>query len=139
MTYLWNFADGTTSTAQNPLKTYTVSNGQIQNFVASLTVTDTTALTSQAFVSISVNNTPPAVSITAPVNDGLYSVVEPTQISLTSQISDLESPTNLLCSWQLVMHHNTHTNTSPALTDCNTSASLTTVGCDARPTTTSPS
>ncbi len=130
LTYLWNFADGTTSTAQNPLKTYTVSNGQIQNFVASLTVTDATALTSQAFVSVSVNNNPPTVNITAPVDGGLYSVVEPTQISLTSQVSDQETPANLLCSWQVIMHHNTHTHTSPALTDCNTSASLSTVGCD---------
>ncbi len=130
LTYLWDFADGTTSTAQNPLKTYTVGNGQVQNFVTSLTVTDATALTSQAFVSISVNNTPPTVRITAPADGGLYSVQEPTQVSLTSQISDQQTPANLLCSWQVIMHHNNHTHTSPALTACNTTASLSTVGCD---------
>ncbi|MDH5256141.1 MAG: PQQ-dependent sugar dehydrogenase, partial [Gammaproteobacteria bacterium] len=94
LTYLWNFGDGTTSSAQNPVKTFTVSNGLVQNFVTSLTVTDVTALTSQAFVSISVNNTPPTVRIASPVDGGLYSLVAPTQITLTSQVSDQESPNN---------------------------------------------
>ncbi|MEQ1802501.1 MAG: FG-GAP-like repeat-containing protein [Gammaproteobacteria bacterium] len=130
LTYLWNFGDGTTSTQPNPVKTYTVANGQIQNFVASLTVTDATLLTAQAFVSVSVNNTPPTVNITSPASGGTYSVVEPTTITLTAQIDDNETPASLFCSWTVAMHHNNHVHTEPALTDCNTSATLSAVGCD---------
>jgi Fibronectin type III domain/Dockerin type I domain/Thrombospondin type 3 repeat len=64
------------------------------------------------------------------VDGGLYSVQEPTQISLTSQVTDQESPDSLFCSWQVILHHNSHTHTSPALTACNTSTGLSTVGCD---------
>ncbi|MBN8281215.1 MAG: fibronectin type III domain-containing protein, partial [Gammaproteobacteria bacterium] len=130
LTYLWNFGDGTTSTQPNPVKTYTVANGQIQNYVASLTVTDATALTDQAFVSVSVNNTPPTVNITSPATGGTYSVLQPTTITLTAQVDDAETPSQLFCSWTVVMHHNNHVHTEPALTDCNTSATLSAVGCD---------
>lgn len=130
LNYLWDFGDGTTSTQPNPVKTYTVANGQIQNFVASLTVTDATALTAQAFVSVSVNNTPPTANITSPAAGGTYSVLEPTTISLTAQIDDAETPSQLFCSWTVAMHHNNHVHTEPALTDCNTSATLSAVGCD---------
>lgn len=130
LSYLWNFGDGTTSNQPNPVKTYTVANGQIQNFVASLTVTDATLLTAQAFVSVSVNNTPPTVNITSPVEGGTYSPTTPTTVSLTAQIGDAETPSQLFCSWTMAMHHNNHVHSEPALTDCNTAATLSAVGCD---------
>jgi fibronectin type 3 domain-containing protein/glucose/arabinose dehydrogenase len=130
LTYLWDFGDGTTSTQPNPVKTYTVGNGQIQNFVATLTVTDATALTDQAFVSVSVNNTAPTVNITSPAAGGTYSVTAPTTVTLAAQIGDAETPNQLFCSWTVVMHHNNHVHTEPAITDCNTSATLSAVGCD---------
>ncbi|MEZ5566625.1 MAG: PKD domain-containing protein [Gammaproteobacteria bacterium] len=131
LTYHWDFGDGTSSTQPNPVKTYSVANGQIQDFVASLTVTDATQLTAQAFISVSVNNTPPTVDITSPVNGSTYSVLEPTPITLNAVIGDAETPTSqLFCSWVVVMHHNNHVHTDPAITDCNTAATLSPVGCD---------
>ena len=57
-------------------------------------------------------------------------MLEPTTITLTAQIDDDETPSQLFCSWTVVMHHNNHVHTEPALTDCNTSATLSAVGCD---------
>ena len=131
LTYLWDFGDGTTSTQANPVKTYTVANGQIQNYVASLTVTDATALTAQAYVQVSLNNTPPTVDITSPVDGGSYSVEQPTEVTLNALIDDGETPNaQLFCSWAVVLHHNNHVHTEPAITSCNAAAYLSPVGCD---------
>jgi glucose/arabinose dehydrogenase/fibronectin type 3 domain-containing protein/regulation of enolase protein 1 (concanavalin A-like superfamily) len=133
LSYLWDFGDGTTSTAANPTKTYTLAPGQTQNFTASLTVTDAQALTDQAFVTVAVNNTPPQVDITSPSDGGTYSVEvgNPTSVNLNALISDAESPPGqLFCAWTVILNHNNHTHQDPAITDCTSAVVLTPIGCD---------
>ena len=58
-TWLWNLGDGTTSTAQNPVHTYTTG---LPNYVVSLTVTDTAGCTSSLSTSIFANFVSPILA-----------------------------------------------------------------------------
>ncbi|MET7424591.1 ThuA domain-containing protein [Dactylosporangium sp. NPDC005555] len=82
LSYLWTFGDGTTSTAQNPAKTYT-ANG---NYTAQLKVTDNTGKSGFANVQITVGNTAPTVTVSTPVNGGMLNFGD--QVSYTVNVTD---------------------------------------------------
>ncbi|MET7394810.1 carbohydrate-binding protein [Dactylosporangium sp. NPDC005572] len=81
LSYSWAFGDGGTSTAANPSHTYTNAG----TYTATLTVRDPQNATGSASVTISVGNTLPTVSITAPANGSLFSFGDtiPYQISVS--------------------------------------------------------
>ncbi|HXI53712.1 MAG TPA: Ig-like domain-containing protein, partial [Candidatus Saccharimonadales bacterium] len=80
---------------------------------------------------ISVNNTPPHVNITSPVNGSLYSVATQTVVDLTATASDDEqSFAQLSPQWQVILHHNNHIHSSPIDTNWSTTATLAPLGCD---------
>ncbi|MFI5932903.1 PQQ-dependent sugar dehydrogenase [Actinoplanes sp. NPDC051494] len=79
LTYSWDFGDGTSSTSANPSKTYTAAG----THTATLTVTDPEGLTGTASVPITVGNTAPAVTITAPLNGSLFSYGDTVPFSIT--------------------------------------------------------
>ncbi|MGR6918537.1 carbohydrate-binding protein [[Actinomadura] parvosata] len=81
LTYAWSFGDGTTSTAANPSKTYT-ANG---TYTATLTVRDPQGLTGTASVIVTVGNTAPSVTLTAPTDGQLFSFGDtvPFQVTVT--------------------------------------------------------
>lgn len=96
-----------------------------------LTVTDALNNTAQAVVAISLNNTPPQIEITSPLNGSTYSMYAPLLSPLTATITDTEhSAGELTCSWQIILHHNDHTHPEPPVDACTSSAELTPVGCD---------
>jgi chitodextrinase len=66
LTYLWDFGDGTTSTAANPSHTYT--SRSVATFVARLTVKTTTNKTASATIPITLGSHVPAATILAPVD-----------------------------------------------------------------------
>jgi len=84
LTYLWNFGDGTTSTAANPTKTYT-TNGQR---TATLTVTDPGGRTANATVVVTVGNTAPTVTLSTPVNGSTFNFGDTVPYTIT--VSDPE-------------------------------------------------
>src|SRR5437899_10812314 len=73
LTYNWNFGDGTpNSTAANPSHTFNAPAGVPTPYTVTLKVTDNAGQTSTATLLISLNNTPPTVTTTSPVNASKY-------------------------------------------------------------------
>ena len=133
LTYQWNFGDGTAgSTSGNPTHTYNAPAGQVTNYNATVTVRDPGGLTSQTTLLISVNNTPPSVNITSPVDGSQYSIGGGNvQLALNAQISDQQTPSaQLSCQWLIILHHNTHQHEEPVINSCAANYTLQPVGCD---------
>jgi cytochrome c len=89
LTYLWDFGDGTTSTEQNPTKTYTTSSFQARTI--RVTVDDGKGGTASATLSVLVQanrgpNTPAAVP---------QAGFAPLTVTFTGEPSDPDGPTHL--------------------------------------------
>lgn len=109
LTYLWDFGDGTTSTAANPSHTYTTAS--VRTFAARLTVTNSSGLSSTDEVPITVGSVPPTPSISAPA-DGT-TVLPGQTINYQGSATDPEDgalPASAL-QWTVLLHHNTHVHT----------------------------
>ena len=132
LAYSWTFGDGSApSTFADPIHFYFGPVGVQTTYTATLTVRDPQNLTSTVQMRVYVNNTPPQVTITSPVSQGLYGMAGPVQYPLTAQINDAESGAGqLTCAWQVSLHHNTHFHPEPVDTNCSTSALVDAVGCD---------
>jgi len=132
ITYSWNFGDGSpVSTQANPSHAFSAPGGVPTKFTVTLTVRDSGGLSAQASVIVSVNNTPPNVTITSPVDGGLYSPNNATTVNLTATVSDAESSdSQLLYQWQTLLHHNDHNHASPADTNHVTTTVISPTGCD---------
>lgn len=104
LTYLWNFGDGTTSTAANPTKTFTTKGA----FTVELTVSDGTN-TSQATPIVVQVGTPPTVTIAAPAANSTYVAGQTITYNAFANdaagfdLNDADIKTDI------VFHHDTHT------------------------------
>ncbi len=132
VTYEWDFGDGSPiSTQADPSHQFTASPGVPTQFDVVLTVTDSGGATDTATVVISLNNTPPSVTIDSPVDGTLYSMAGDTPFSLTATISDAEhSQGELTCAWQTFLIHNDHDHRDPVDPNCSTSTVISPAGCD---------
>lgn len=132
LSYAWDFGDGSpVSSNPEPLHTFTALAGIPTGYMVTLTVTDTEGGTAQMSMVISVNNTPPVVTITSPVDGSTYSILNETTVALNATIVDAETSLNeLTCAWQTILHHNEHTHAEPIDPECATSALLSPIGCD---------
>lgn len=96
-----------------------------------LTVRDPSNGTGSTTVLVSLNNTPPSVSITSPIDGSLYTLGPPATIPLAATIFDAEhSGPGLACEWQTALHHDVHTHPEPIDPNCATSTVITPEGCD---------
>jgi glucose/arabinose dehydrogenase/PKD repeat protein len=131
LTYRWNFGDLTpNSTAANPAHTFNAPSGVPRRYDVTLTVTDNAGATNAMGLIISVNNTPPSVTITSPAEGTRYPLTGDTVYNLTAIISDLEhSNSQLACAWQTVLHHNEHRHPEPVDPLCSTTTRISPVGC----------
>ncbi len=121
LTYAWSFQSNgvTDSTAPNPSHTY-ASTG---NYVAQLTVTDTQGHTGVANVPISVGNTAPVVTISAPPPGGIYNWGDAmlTQVSVTDVEDGSTQGGSISCSRitiQPQLGHDQHSHPLNQLTGC---------------------
>jgi glucose/arabinose dehydrogenase len=132
LTYRWDFGDGTAvSTQSNVLHTFNASAGVPTPFTVTLTVTDRSNATAQATLLISVNNTPPVVTILSPTNGTRYPLATETAYTLSALVSDAEHGAGQLsCAWTTTLHHNNHVHSDPADTNCTSSVTISPLGCD---------
>jgi PKD repeat protein len=105
LSYLWDFGDGTTSSAANPSHTYTRSG--VGSYTAKLTVSSG-GLNSSATVVITVGSMPPSPVISIPIDGSGFM---PGQ-TVTYQGSAIDPDDGALppsaLSWTVLLHHNTH-------------------------------
>ena len=132
LTYNWNFGDGTpNSTAANPSHTFNAPAGVPTPYTVTLKVTDNAGQTSTATLLISLNNTPPTVTITSPVNGSKYPMTGNTVYDLRATVTDAESSdSQLKYEWQTILHHNNHEHQEPVDNNHLTTTVISPVGCD---------
>ncbi|WP_299820576.1 PQQ-dependent sugar dehydrogenase [uncultured Pontibacter sp.] len=131
LSFEWDFGDGSAkSTAANPTHTYT-STQVGQQFTVTLKVTDSEGLSSSMKLQVSVNNTPPVVSITSPAEGTKYPLTDKTVYNLRANVTDNEhNAGQLTYEWQTVLHHNTHVHPEPIDNKPETTTTITPIGCD---------
>ncbi|MEK6642891.1 MAG: PQQ-dependent sugar dehydrogenase [Planctomycetota bacterium] len=94
-------------------------------FQGSLTVTDPINSSASANFTVSINNTPPVVQITSPIDGMILPPGQSTIVPLTATISDAEhSVGQLTCRWQTILHHNDHLHPEPYDFSCSASTVL---------------
>ena len=131
LSYLWDFGDGNTSTDADPMHTFTAAPATPTTHTVQLTVTDPGGNTGSAQLIVSVNNSPPQVTIDAPVDGASYPVGVTTNVPLQATVTDAEhGPGQLAYAWRTVLHHNTHVHPEPIDNDPVTNALITGEGCD---------
>ncbi len=109
ITYLWNFGDGTTSTAANPSHTYTSASPV--TLAPTLTVTNSAGHSASRTLSVTVGSMPPTPTIAAPV-DGT-AVSHGQTVNFHGSATDPEDgslPASAL-GWTVLLHHNSHVHT----------------------------
>ena len=124
LTYLWDFGDGTVSTQASLSHVFAGTPPDPEVYTVTLSVTDDGAgqapESDVTTLTIWTDNTPPLVNILTPVDEGLYSILEPTVQPLNSIRSDLESDLgDLTCSWEVRLHHNDHFHSDPPIAQCS--------------------
>ena len=113
LAYEWDFGDGTAkSTSKDPAHTFTKGG----DFDARLKVTDSKNAGATATVRISVNNSPPAVTLTAPVDGAKYRNGAPVQLSGAATDNEDGALSGASLSWNVVLIHGTHVHPFQTLT-----------------------
>ncbi|WP_018613415.1 PQQ-dependent sugar dehydrogenase, partial [Segetibacter koreensis] len=128
LSYLWDFGDGISSSLANPSHTFVTDT--LTDYTVTLTVTDSVGGTDQTSLIISVNNTPPDVTILSPANNTLYPMTGDTQYTLKAIVTDKEHTSSQLSyQWQTILHHNDHEHPEPVDTSRETTTTISPLGC----------
>lgn len=103
LTYDWNFGDGTTSTAANPVNTYTNKG----TYVVELTVSDSTNFAQAVPIVIQVG-TPPTVRISVPEDGATYKAGDHITYNAFANDAAGFDINDAAISTDIIFHHNTH-------------------------------
>src|SRR5262245_42005404 len=131
LSYRWDFGDGTeTSADANPQHTFQAPPSVPTRYTTTLTVTDTNGANGTMRLTISVNNTPPSVTILNPVDGGKYPLTGDTVYQLSAEVSDAEyADDQLSYRWLVILHHNDHTHSEPVDSERTPIAVVSPLGC----------
>ncbi|HTF17513.1 MAG TPA: putative Ig domain-containing protein, partial [Chryseolinea sp.] len=132
LSYSWDFGDGSPpNTSPNPSHPFSAAPGVPTKYVVKLTVRDNQNLLDETTQVISVNNTPPRVTITSPLDSTLYPMSGETNYPLQAEVTDDEhSGAQLSYAWLTVLHHNQHEHPDPIDTSPSTTVQVAPLGCD---------
>ncbi len=135
--YRWDFGgisgqgNGNTSNQQVVTRRFSAPNNNPRKYVVRLTVTDRQDAVSTDSIIISVNNTPPNVTITSPEKGSKYKVGLDTLYSLRATVTDGEHTANQLSyAWQTTLRHNDHEHPEPIDAVKETSSVISRIGCN---------
>lgn len=103
LTYVWDFGDGTTSTEQNPTKTFE----QKGRYTVSLTVSDSHNQTKANPITIEVG-IPPVITITNPVDQNNYNAGDTIEYQASARDSDGNTLSSSSFKTEVLFHHGTH-------------------------------
>lgn len=96
-----------------------------------LTVTDVAGQSVTKSLVVSLDNTPPQVVITSPVDGALYDMQQDTFVPMDALVTDAEhGPGEFTCSWQVALQHDTHEHPEAPDANCSTSTIVSPIGCD---------
>ncbi len=114
--YFWDFDDGSTSSEINPNHSFTASGSGPEEFKVKLHVTDPEGLIGEEHLSISLNNTPPQVSISSFEDGDSYPISGISYLPLEANVFDQEHEDDELSyEWQVYFGHNTHEHPEPPI------------------------
>ena len=132
VTYSWDFGDGSPlNTSANPSYSFSSGNSSPKKFVVKLTVTDILNATNTDSIIISINNTPPNVTIVSPEKNSLYTIGQDSSYTLKAIVTDAEHTANQLSYvWQTILRHNNHQHVEPIDTNKITSSVISRIGCN---------
>lgn len=131
ITYHWDFGDGTESTDIAPAHEFTTSSDAPSSFTVTLTVTDSLGVEGTTDIIVSLNNSPPEVEITTPLDGSFYSMSDNTIYRLEAMVEDAEhSDEELVYEWQTALYHNTHNHPEAPTNEKNPRIVITPVGCE---------
>ncbi len=131
ISFLWNFGDGTTSTAANPSHIFESTNTEPKSFPVQLIVTDSKGASTQKEILISINNTPPNVTISSIQDGDVYPMTSTTEYFLDAIVTDKEHTNKELSfAWETSLVHNAHTHPEPIDTNRTTNTLIVPAGCD---------
>jgi len=105
LSYQWDFGDGSSSTAANPMHAYTSSG--VRTFNARLTASTQQGVSSSASVSVVVGSLPPAVSIARPASGLTVHPGDTVSFAGTASDPDEILPPSAFV-WQVLLHHENH-------------------------------
>lgn len=131
LTYTWDFGDGNSGSGKTPSHVFgTAGDVNPASYTVKLTVTDNQGGSTVVTHIVSVNNQPPVVSIISPANNAYYTTGSDSTYTLSANVSDDQSDSELKYQWQTVLRHNTHEHREPVDTNHVTSSTIARVGCN---------
>ena len=117
LTFQWTLPGGATSSEPSPLVTLTGAGGTPTHETVGLTVTDPSGATDSTSFDIQIDNTPPTVQILGATNGMHYATDVDTTLVLDAVASDAEhAASSLTYTWQLFLHHESHTHPEEVIT-----------------------
>ena len=129
--YAWDFGDGATSTLENPIHVFAPPGSGPTVYTVSLTVTDALGQSASATTIVAVNDEPPTIVLTSPVDGSTYPTGGATALVVAADVSDPDdAPGALACTTQVYFHHSNHVHPAPLVYACGTAMMTTPVGCD---------
>jgi hypothetical protein len=132
--YLWDFGDpGSGSDSSNssaPVHEFITATGP-KKFTVTLTVIDSAGASGTEQFIVSVNNTPPEVTIINPEKNSKYKIGTDTTYVRQATVSDHEqSGSQLAYEWQTTLVHNNHTHAGAIDVGVESGTVISRIGCN---------